>query len=116
MRRTPACATPPPSPSCRRDSHHLPHPRGATTHACRPLPPSSIIHRQPPPPPSSPAAAAISLELILFGLCLRHHLIQRIRRMLPLSWAFLVRFLKKELLMLEIWIKGEESQPQESNT
>ena len=32
--------------------------------------------------------------------------------MLPLTWTFLVQLLKKELLMVEVWIKGEENQPQ----
>jgi len=32
--------------------------------------------------------------------------------MLPLTWNFLVQLLKKELLMVEVWIKGEENQPQ----
>jgi hypothetical protein len=31
--------------------------------------------------------------------------------MLPLTWTFLVQLLKKELLMQEVWIKGEENQP-----
>ena len=32
--------------------------------------------------------------------------------MLPLTWNFLVQLLKKELLMVEVWIKREENQPQ----